>query len=87
MTPAPGFALPRSLPRLSGRAVLSVLVVGLCGLALLPLGVLAAYALLAPEGRGLGLGPAGAQQLLHTLLLVLAVGIGGAVLGTANGWL
>ena len=92
MTSAPGLATPprpmqRPMQRPSGRAVLSVLVVGLCGLALLPLGVLTAYALLAPEGRGLGLGPAGGEQLLHTLLLVLAVGGGGAVLGTANGWL
>ena len=92
MTSAPGLATPprpmqRPMQRPSGRSVLSVLVVGLCGLALLPLGVLAAYALLAPEGRGLGLGPAGGEQLLHTLLLVLAVGGGGAVLGTANGWL
>ena len=38
-------------------------------------------------GLGLGLGTGGGEALAHTAALVLLVGLGGAVLGTATGWL
>jgi iron(III) transport system permease protein len=62
------------------------LVLAIATLALLPLLALAAFALLAPMGRA-GLGEGGAAALANSVALVLAVGLGGAALGTANGWL
>ena len=43
--------------------------------------------MLAGLGLGLGLGTGGGEALAHTAALVLLVGLGGAVLGTATGWL
>ncbi len=69
------------------RALLGIPVLAICGLALLPLVGLGLFAF-AGDGRGLaGLGPSGGSEVAHTLLLVLGVGLAGAVLGTANGWL
>ncbi|MCT0214035.1 MULTISPECIES: iron ABC transporter permease [unclassified Synechococcus] len=69
------------------RSPLVVAVLLVCALALLPVLVLLGYALL---GTGLGrlrLGAEGVEQLLNTLALLVAVGLIGAALGTANGWL
>lgn len=65
--------------------MLAVLVFVLCAAALLPLLGLLLFAL---AGRGeLQLRSDGFTPLAHTLLLVVGVGVAGAVLGTANGWL
>jgi len=71
----------------TGRAPLKAAVLLVCALALLPVLVLAAYALLGPGASALHLGAEGLEQLLNTLSLVLTVGLIGALLGTANGWL
>jgi len=65
--------------------MLAVLVLVLCAAALLPILGLLLFAL---AGRGgLAPGAGGLAPLAHTLLLVVGVGVGGAALGTANGWL
>jgi iron(III) transport system permease protein len=65
--------------------MLAVLVFVLCAAALLPLLGLLLFAL---AGRDeLQLRSDGFTPLAHTLLLVVGVGVAGAVLGTANGWL
>jgi iron(III) transport system permease protein len=79
----------------SGRWPLLILLLLVAALALLPILGLAPYALLGgivggggeSGGAGLLLGTGGAEALGHTLGLVLLVGGGGAVLGTATGWL
>ena len=71
----------------TGRSPLKLAVLMVCALALLPVLVLAAYALLGPGASALHLGAEGLEQLLNTLALVLGVGLIGALLGTANGWL
>ncbi|MEB3265457.1 MAG: iron ABC transporter permease [Cyanobacteriota bacterium] len=48
---------------------------------------LAGYSLTAAAGHGLHLGRDGSRQIVNTLLLVLSVGVAGALLGTASGWL
>jgi len=68
------------------RSVLEGLVLVIAALALLPLLALAVFALRAPAG-GAPLGEGGGTALVNSLGLVLAVGLGGAALGTANGWL
>ena len=69
------------------RSVLEVLVLAIAALALLPLLALLVFALLAPGAGGRLLGEGGGEALANSVALVLAVGIGGAALGTANGWL
>jgi hypothetical protein len=56
-------------------------------LALLPVLALVGFAWFGSEGAQLSLGGSGSLQLANTLLLLLAVGVLGAALGTANGWL
>ena len=71
------------------RWPLLLLLVLVASLALLPILGLGPYALLGEPGtlKGLGLGADGGEALLHTTGLVLLVGLGGALLGTASGWL
>ena len=69
------------------RALLGVPVAGICALALLPLIGLGLFALGGESGIVGGLGAGGGTEVAHTLLLVLGVGLAGAALGTANGWL
>jgi len=76
---------PGSPSRRPSRRMLAVLVLVLCAVALLPLLGLLLFAL-AGQG-GLAPGAGGLAPLAHTLLLVMGVGVGGAALGTANGWL
>ena len=80
----------------SGRWPLLLLLLLVATLALLPILGLAPYVLVGgivgdgggeSGGAGLLLGTGGADALVHTLGLVLLVGGGGAVLGTATGWL
>ena len=73
-------------PALADRRGLLVVALAVALLALLPVLVLLGYAAQG-RGAGLGLGPNGLEQLLSTLALVLGVGLAGAALGTANGWL
>jgi len=68
------------------RSLLEGLVLVIATIALLPLLALAWFALRAPAG-GAPLGEGGGVALANSLVLVLAVGLGGAALGTANGWL
>ena len=68
------------------RSVLEGLVLAIAALALVPLLALALFALRAPAAGAL-LGHEGGTALANSLALVLAVGLGGAALGTANGWL
>ena len=76
-----------------GRWPLLLLLLLVALLALLPLLGLAPFALLDPGrlaaagGLGFGLGPGGGEALAHTLGLVVLVGLGAALLGTATGWL
>ncbi len=90
LPPDPGAAAgPALLPRSPSRRPLVVGVYGLCLLALAPLGALLFFAITG-DGRGsplFDLGPAGGQQLGHTVALVALVGLCTALLGTANGWL
>jgi iron(III) transport system permease protein len=86
MIAAPGVADGGVPERPQRRAVLEGLVLAIAGMALLPLLALAGFALLMPSGRA-GLGEGGAEALANSLMLVAAVGLGGAALGTANGWL
>ncbi|QPN64795.1 iron ABC transporter permease [Synechococcus sp. CBW1004] len=67
--------------------MLTAAVLGLVLLALLPVLALVAFAWLGQEGGDLSLGVAGSLQIANTMLLLLAVGALGAVLGTANGWI
>ncbi|MEB3351186.1 MAG: iron ABC transporter permease [Cyanobacteriota bacterium] len=53
----------------------------------MPLAWLAGYSIGTAGLHWPRLGASGTSQLHHTLLLVLAVGVGGAVLGSATGWL
>ena len=69
---------------LSGRWPLLALLLLVAALALLPILGLAPYAL---HGSGAGLGSGGLEALAHTLALLLLVGLGSALLGTASGWL
>jgi len=68
------------------RSLLAALVVAVSALALLPVLGLGVFALGAGRSA-LHMGAAGAEQVGHTLTLLLAVGLGGGVLGTATGWL
>jgi iron(III) transport system permease protein len=77
----------RLRPSSSGRSLLTAAVLGLVLLALLPVVALVAFAWFDQQGGGLALGGAGSLQLSNTLLLLLAVGVLGAALGTANGWI
>lgn len=79
-------AVSAAMARPQRRAVLEGLVLAIAVLALLPLLALAAFALLTPAGRG-ALGEGGGAALTNSVVLVGSVGLGGAVLGTANGWL
>ncbi|MFM7635120.1 MAG: ABC transporter permease [Cyanobacteriota bacterium] len=71
----------------SGRFWLAVAVLILAALALLPVAGLALFVWWGPVMTSLQLGPTGHTQMVNTVLLVLAVGVLGALLGTANGWL
>jgi iron(III) transport system permease protein len=71
----------------SDRSLLAVVVLLLAALALLPVVAMVAFAWFGQERGQLALGVAGALQLANTLVLLLAVGVLGAVLGTANGWI
>jgi len=71
----------------SGRSLLAIAVVVLAALALLPVVGLAVFAWMGQAMASLALGPAGQEQMTNTVLLVLSVGVLGAALGTANGWL
>lgn len=80
--------IPAASGRGTSRSLLALAVVALAGLAVLPLLGLALFAGMGPEpAASFQLGPSGREQLLNTGLLVLAVGVLGAALGTANGWL
>ena len=68
-----------------GRWPLLVLLLLVATLALLPILGLGPYALLG--GIGAGAGDEAAEALAHTTGLVLLVGLGSALLGTATGWL
>jgi len=69
------------------RGPLAAAVLLVCALALLPFLVLAGYALLGAGSSSVWLGAEGLEQLTNTLVLVVGVGLIGALLGTANGWL
>jgi iron(III) transport system permease protein len=69
------------------RSWLGAAVLLVAALAVLPLLALLGFALFSPGQQGLALGPEGREQLLNTCLLVLVVGLLGASLGTASGWL
>ena len=69
------------------RASLTAAVVLVSALALLPVLMLVGYALLAPGSSTLQLGAEGLEQVVNTVVLVVGVGLIGAVVGTANGWL
>ena len=71
--------------RLPSRLGLGVLALMLCAVALLPLAGLLLFALAGQHS--LALRPGDLTPLGHTLLLVIGVGILGAVLGTTNGWI
>jgi iron(III) transport system permease protein len=79
--------LPPASARLPlGRGALLAVVLLICGLALLP--VLALVVFAAGGGAAvLQLDADGRAAIGNTLLLLLAVGAAGAVLGSANGWL
>jgi iron(III) transport system permease protein len=74
----------QSLPQ---RSLLSAGVLALSGLALLPVLALVGFAVLEGGLARLSLGAEGAVQIRNTLLLVASVGVLGAGLGTATGWL
>ncbi len=69
------------------RASLAAAVLLVCALAVLPFLALAGFAVRDAGSGGLWLGPEGLEQLGNTLVLVVAVGLITALLGTANGWL
>jgi iron(III) transport system permease protein len=80
---APEHRVARTLP---ARPLLAALVLLLGVLALAP--ILALLHLATSSAMSFtGLGPAGWSALIHTLLLVIGVGLVVAVIGTANGWL
>jgi ABC-type Fe3+ transport system permease subunit len=78
-----GLSLGSTLGR--GRWPLLLLLLLVAILALLPILGLGPYALLG--GIGAGAGDEAAEALAHTTGLVLLVGLGSALLGTATGWL
>lgn len=69
------------------RLLLVLLVLLVAGLALAPLVALIGFSGLISHPLQAGLGQAGGEQLTNTLLLLIVVGLAGAALGTANGWL
>ena len=69
------------------RAPLAAAVLLVCGLALLPFLALAGFAVRDAGSSRLWLGSEGLEQLTNTVALVVGVGLIGAFLGTANGWL
>ena len=71
----------------SQRSFLGVGVVLVSLLALLPLAALLWVASRSGWAGLLALGPSGGEQIQNTLLLLVGVGVLGACLGTANGWL
>ncbi|WP_219904256.1 MULTISPECIES: ABC transporter permease [Cyanophyceae] len=77
---------PRTAPPMR-RASLAAAVLLVCALALLPFLALAGFAVRDAGSGGLWLGAEGLEQLSNTLVLVVGVGLTGALLGTANGWL
>jgi len=77
---------PRPGQLLQDRSGLAVAVLVLCGLALLPLLRLGGFALAGGPDL-IQLGAEGQQQLAGSLGLLLAVGLGCALLGTTTGWL
>ena len=77
--------LPRTLA--SQRSFLGVGVLLVSLLALLPLAALLMVASRSGWAGLLALGPSGGEQIQNTLLLLVGVGVLGACLGTANGWL
>jgi len=85
--PAPGSV---TLPRASApprRSLLVLLVLLVAALALAPLVALIGFSGLLSHPLQARLGSAGGEQLANTLLLLIGVGLAGAVLGTTNGWL
>jgi iron(III) transport system permease protein len=70
----------------SQRSFLSVGVLLVSLLALLPLLALLVVASRSGWADLLALGPSGGDQIHNTLLLLICVGVLGACLGTANGW-
>lgn len=84
--PAPWPRWPTST-QLPQRSLLGAGVVLVSGLALLPVLALLVFAVQEGGLERLGLGYEGGEQVANTLALVLGVGVAGAVLGTANGWL
>ena len=71
----------------SQRTFLGVGVVLVSLLALLPLAALLWVASRSSWAGLLALGPSGGEQIQNTVLLLVGVGVLGACLGTANGWL
>ncbi|MCP9848433.1 iron ABC transporter permease [Cyanobium sp. Morenito 9A2] len=69
------------------RGVLAGGVLLLCALALAPIVALLGFAALGEGPAALALGPDGREQVLNTVALVAGVGVFGAALGTATGWL
>ncbi len=69
------------------RASLAAAVLLVCALAVLPFLALAGFAVRDAGSGSLWLGAEGLEQLTNTLGLVVGVGLIGALLGTANGWL
>ena len=69
------------------RFDLTCLLTATASINLLPLSGLLTYCLSRPGGPFSALGPEGWQQLNNTLLLLLLVGAGVGLLGTAIGWL
>ncbi|MEB3323123.1 MAG: ABC transporter permease subunit [Synechococcaceae cyanobacterium] len=72
---------------LRGRGPLAAGVLVICLLALLPVAALLGFSLTGDGASRPDLGPTGQVQLGNTVLLVLAVGGLGGVLGTTTGWL
>lgn len=87
MISAPHAPLAPAGPRLPlSRSALLIGVLAICALALLPVLVLVVFAA-AGGASVLRLNDDGLSAIVNTLLLLLAVGAAGAVLGGANGWL
>lgn len=86
-----GVSLPNPHPPAQSATARPLLVMWVMVLAALALAPLLALVWLAAGGWmqrvGLGLGPGGGEALASTLLLVCAVGVVVALLGTVNGWL
>ncbi|MFM8605808.1 MAG: ABC transporter permease [Cyanobium sp.] len=87
MSPTPLAPFAPTAPRLPlSRGGLLAIVLAICGLALLPVLALVGFAAVGGPSV-LRLDADGRAAIGHTLLLLLAVGAGGALLGSANGWL